>query len=116
MRYRALGRTGLNVSEIGFGAWGIGGDAGGSVAYGPADRDVSLRALRTALDRGITLYDTSDFYGHGRSVELIGEAFSGQRSAVGFRGACGALLQRALNVALDLLHLLLWRPGGHGDG
>jgi aryl-alcohol dehydrogenase-like predicted oxidoreductase len=91
LRYRALGRTGLTVSEIGFGAWGIGGDAGGSVAYGPADRDESLRALRTALDRGITFYDTSDFYGHGRSEELIGEAFSGRRSAVVIASKAGLL-------------------------
>jgi aryl-alcohol dehydrogenase-like predicted oxidoreductase len=82
LRYRTLGRTGLQVSEIGFGAWGIGGDAGGAVAYGPADRGESLHALRSALDLGITFYDTSDFYGFGRSEELIGEAFSGRRNEV----------------------------------
>lgn len=82
MRYRSLGRTGLSVSEIGFGAWGIGGDAGGSVAYGPANRDESLRALRAAFDHGITFYDTSDFYGHGRSEELLGEAFAGRRDKI----------------------------------
>lgn len=82
MRYRSLGRTGLKVSEIGFGAWGIGGDAGNAIAYGPADHDDSLHALRTALDRGVTFYDTSDFYGHGRSEELIGEAFAGRRGEI----------------------------------
>ena len=82
MRYRALGRTGLQVSEIGFGAWGIGGDAGGSVAYGPAGREESLSALRAAFDSGITFYDSSDFYGLGRSEELIGEAFAGRRGEV----------------------------------
>jgi aryl-alcohol dehydrogenase-like predicted oxidoreductase len=82
LRYRSLGRTGLRVSEIGFGAWGIGGNAGGAVAYGPTDRTESLRALGAAFDRGINFYDTSDFYGHGRSEELIGEAFAGRRAEV----------------------------------
>ncbi|MBI3044313.1 MAG: aldo/keto reductase [Betaproteobacteria bacterium] len=91
MRYRALGRTGLEVSEIGFGAWGIGGDAGGAVAYGPTDRAESLTALRAALDRGITFYDTADFYGHGRSEELIGEAFAGRRGEVVIASKAGLL-------------------------
>ena len=91
MRYRSLGRTGLRVSEIGFGAWGIGGDAGGAVAYGPADKTESLRALSTALDHGVTFYDTSDFYGHGRSEELIGEAFAGRRAEVVIASKAGLL-------------------------
>lgn len=91
MRYRSLGRTGLEVSEIGFGAWGIGGDAGGAIAYGPADRGESLRALAAALDRGINFYDTSDFYGQGRSEELIGEAFAGRRTEVVIASKAGLL-------------------------
>jgi len=80
VHYRPLGRTGLSVSEIGFGAWGIGGDAGGAIAYGPADREASLQALRSALDHGITFFDTSDFYGNGTSEELIGIALRGRRA------------------------------------
>jgi aryl-alcohol dehydrogenase-like predicted oxidoreductase len=82
MRYRVLGGTGLRVSEIGFGAWGIGGTEKGSVAYGPADRSESLRALARAQERGVTFFDTSDLYGFGRSEELIGEAFAGTREKV----------------------------------
>ena len=82
MKLRALGKTGINVSEVGFGAWGIGGTANGAIAYGPVDRSESILALQYALDSGITFFDTSDFYGFGESEEVIGEAFSGLRSKV----------------------------------
>ena len=104
MRYRLLGRTGLRVSEIGFGAWGVGGDAGGAVAYGPADRAESLRALGAALDRGINFYDTSDFYGHGRSEELIGEAFAGRRGDVLIASKAG-LLEDGTKTDFSVAHL-----------
>ena len=74
MKYRKLGAAGPAVSEIGFGAWGIGGDANGGQAYGPTDDAESVRALQRAFDLGVTFYDTSDFYGYGRSEELIGRA------------------------------------------
>ena len=51
MKTRPLGRTGLTVSEIGFGGWAIGGDAFGN-SYGPTDDDVSKAALRRALEAG----------------------------------------------------------------
>lgn len=82
MNYREIGRTGLTVSEIGFGGWGIGGSRNGFPAYGPVDDTQSLRTLRQALDAGITLYETSDSYGCGHSEELIGRAFAGSRSQV----------------------------------
>ena len=82
MRYRTLGRTGLTVSEIGFGAWGIGGASEHAAAYGPTDDRESLRVLRRARDRGVTFYDTAELYGDGRSERLIGEAFKGCRSEV----------------------------------
>jgi aryl-alcohol dehydrogenase-like predicted oxidoreductase len=75
MNYRALGRTGLVVSEIGFGAWGIGGRTVGTTSYGDTDDRTSLAALGAALDAGITLFDTSAAYGNGHSEELIGRAF-----------------------------------------
>ena len=56
MKYRSLGCTGITVSEIGFGAWGIGGNAGGSVAYGPTDDRESVEALRLAFDCGTVSY------------------------------------------------------------
>jgi aryl-alcohol dehydrogenase-like predicted oxidoreductase len=69
MRYRTLGRTGLEVSELGFGAWGIGRDA-----WVGADDDESLRTLRAAIERGVNFLDTAHAYGDGLSEELVGAA------------------------------------------
>ncbi len=66
MKYRPLGRTGWNISEIGFGAWGIGGDA-----WGNTDDTTSLAALHRAIDLGVNFIDTADVYGDGRSEQLI---------------------------------------------
>jgi aryl-alcohol dehydrogenase-like predicted oxidoreductase len=66
MHTRTFGRTGWQVSEIGFGAWGIGGGA-----WGGADDAESMAALHAALDAGITFFDTADVYGDGRSERLI---------------------------------------------
>ncbi len=82
MQYRPLGHTGLTVSEIGFGAWGIGGPSHDAAAYGPTDDRESLRALRRAFELGVTFYDTAALYGYGHSEELIGEAFKDTRSQV----------------------------------
>ena len=82
MKYRALGRTGLHVSEIGFGAWGIGGRTVGATSYGDTDDRTSLAALGRALDQGITFFDTSSAYGNGHSEELIGQAFEAKRERV----------------------------------
>jgi aryl-alcohol dehydrogenase-like predicted oxidoreductase len=68
MNQRTLGRTGLEVSEVGYGAWGI----GGSMWLG-ADDDESRRALHRAIDLGVTLIDTAAVYGNGHSEELVGE-------------------------------------------
>ena len=65
MKYRTLGRTGWNVSEISFGAWAIGG------AWGQVSDDESLRALHAAVDAGVNFIDTADAYGDGRSERLI---------------------------------------------
>jgi aryl-alcohol dehydrogenase-like predicted oxidoreductase len=72
MNYRPLGRTGLMVSEIGFGGWAIGGNAFGN-SYGETDDDTSRAAIRAALDAGVNLFDTADIYGHGHSEALLSE-------------------------------------------
>lgn len=72
MNYRILGRTGLRVSEVGFGAWASGGNRFGD-SYGPTDDDASRAAIHAALDGGCTFFDTADVYGHGRSEELLGQ-------------------------------------------
>src|SRR5215207_9132693 len=71
MEYRTLGRTGLPVSEIGFGAWGIGGDG-----WIGAEEDESVRALRRALDLGVTLVDTAR--GYGESERIVGSVLKGR--------------------------------------
>ena len=86
MKYRKLGNTGLEVSEIGFGAWGIGGDS-----YGTVDDDVSRKALRFAYDQGITLFDTSDIYGSGHSEELIGQVLKDVRGRIVIASKVGTL-------------------------
>lgn len=68
MEYRTLGRTGLKVSEIGFGAWGI-----GKSEWIGADDDESLRALHRAIDLGVTFIDTALAYGDGHSERLVGQ-------------------------------------------
>jgi aryl-alcohol dehydrogenase-like predicted oxidoreductase len=65
MRYRQLGRTDMHVSEIGFGAWAIGG------FWGQVDDEQSMRALHAAIDDGVNFIDTADVYGDGRSEQLI---------------------------------------------
>ncbi len=67
MRSRRLGKTGREVSEIGFGAWAIGG------AWGETDDRESLASLEAAVEAGVTFFDTADVYGDGRSERLLAE-------------------------------------------
>jgi aryl-alcohol dehydrogenase-like predicted oxidoreductase len=69
MRYRTLGKTGLEVSELGFGAWGIGG-----TGWIGAEDEESLRALRLAIEHGVNFLDTAYAYGDGHSERLVGIA------------------------------------------
>jgi aryl-alcohol dehydrogenase-like predicted oxidoreductase len=73
MKTTTLGSTGPQVSEIGLGAMGM------SDLYGPADRDESIATIHAALDAGVSLIDTGDFYGMGRNELLIEEALRGRR-------------------------------------
>lgn len=130
MEYRRFGTTDLTVSVVGFGAWGIGGPAmvgATPIGWGGTDDAVSRRALRRARELGITFYDTADFYGLGRSEELIGETFGnapdivvatkvGHRAAEGDRivldssaahiiAACERSLRRLRRDAIDYYQL-----------
>lgn len=71
MQTRQLGKTGPVVSALGLGAMGMSG------MYGPSDRAESLATIDAALEAGITLIDTGDFYGMGHNEMLIGEALKG---------------------------------------
>ncbi|MDE1977293.1 MAG: aldo/keto reductase [Elusimicrobia bacterium] len=73
---RPFGRTGLSVSEIGFGGWGI-----GKSMWGRTDDAESLRALHAALDCGINYFDTAFAYGHGHSEKLIAKLLKDARRA-----------------------------------
>lgn len=82
MQYRTLGRSGVRVSVIGFGGWGIGGRTASDTSYGPVDEETCAIALKTALDSGVTFFDTAPAYGDGRSERLIGAAVSDCRDNV----------------------------------
>lgn len=85
MRYRKFGNTDLLVSEVGFGAWAIGGAAsvgGTPIGWGPADDETSTAAVHAALDAGINFFDTADFYGLGHSERLLGQVLQGKADAL----------------------------------
>ncbi|MFW5717402.1 MAG: aldo/keto reductase [Spirochaetota bacterium] len=76
MNYRRFGKTGWDVSEIGFGAWAIGG------AWGNVDKSDAVAALNTAIDEGVNFIDTADVYGDGRSEQIIAEVLKGRSEHV----------------------------------
>ncbi len=81
MEYRPLGKTGAKVSEVGFGAWAIGGNAHGN-SYGPTDDGQAVAAVRRGVELGVTFFDTADVYGWGHSEELLGKALKETRDRV----------------------------------
>jgi aryl-alcohol dehydrogenase-like predicted oxidoreductase len=70
---RALGKTGIQVTEIGLGLWAAGGH------WGPTDDRASMRGIEAALDAGVNFFDTADVYGDGHSESLLGKAMKGRR-------------------------------------
>ncbi|SEQ54569.1 Predicted oxidoreductase [Lentzea xinjiangensis] len=119
MQKRQLGATGPVVSAIGLGCMGM------SNAYGPADRDESIATVRAAVDAGVTLLDTGDFYGQGHNELLISEAIRGRRDEVllsvkfgAMRDAEGAFLGfdgRPVAVANSLAYSLQRLGTDHVD-
>ena len=77
MKYRAFGKTGINVSEIGYGAWGI----GGAMWQGATDPE-SLKALHTSIDLGLNFIDTALVYGDGHSEQLVGKVVKERKEQV----------------------------------
>ena len=85
MEYRRSGKTDLNVSVVGFGAWGIGGPAmvgTTPIGWGEVDDATSKKALLKSKELGINFFDTADFYGLGHSEDLIGEVFGNSPEVV----------------------------------
>ncbi len=85
MRYRKFGNTSLMGSEIGFGAWAIGGGAmigNTAIGWGDADDKESRSALLRSIELGINFFDTADIYGLGHSEQLIGEVLGNRQDIV----------------------------------
>lgn len=76
MKYRKLGNTGLEISEVSFGTWAIGG------AWGKTTDAESLRSLEYAIDQGVNFFDTADVYGDGHSEELLAKATKGMEDKI----------------------------------
>src|SRR3954469_9427081 len=77
MKRRTLGKSGLEVSAIGFGCMGMSG------AYGPpADKQAMVRLIHAAVDKGVTFFDTAEVYGPWANEELVGEALAPFRGRV----------------------------------
>src|ERR671929_2427819 len=86
MSYRPFGRTGLEVSAMGFGCWPMAGDR-----YGAIEDDEAIAAVRRALDLGVTCFDTAPGYGAGHSEEVLGRALAGRRQDIVLVTKCGII-------------------------
>jgi aryl-alcohol dehydrogenase-like predicted oxidoreductase len=85
MDKRSLGRSGIEVSALGMGCWAIGGPfwAGAQpLGWGEVDDEESIRAVRRALDLGVTFFDTANVYGAGHSEKVLSRALAGHRDEV----------------------------------
>lgn len=78
MKYNQLGASGFNVSAVVMGCWGI----GGGYTWGEQDEKASIETIRTAVDLGINLFETAEFYGEGYSEEVVGKGLQGLRAKV----------------------------------
>ncbi len=143
MEMRAIGRNGVAVSPVGLGCWAIGGKVGDPEGewewHGTRDEE-SVRAIRAAFDAGVTLFDTADCYGAGRSERILGEALRGRRDraviatkfgnefseeehrflgsaradAAYIRRACEASLRRLGTDYIDLYQFHIWEYPAEG--
>src|SRR5262249_36034360 len=84
MRYRAFGRTGLQVSMLGFGCWPMAGDRSGAI-----EDDEAVKAIHRALARGVNCVDTAPAYGGGHSEEVVARALERRRRDVILVTKCG---------------------------
>lgn len=105
MIYQILGKSGLKVSEVGFGAWGIGGKG-----WGGCKEEDARAALERAWELGVNLFDTCDAYGDGLSERLIGEFLRGKRDkaiVVTKGGTNFRVPERSKNFERDYLMMCL---------
>ncbi len=98
MKTRKLGTKGPEITEIGFGAWAIGGPW--AYGWGPVDDSSSIRAIHKALDLGINWIDTAAIYGLGHSEEVTGKALRGNRKKIFLATKCGMVWDEKRNVRI----------------
>jgi aryl-alcohol dehydrogenase-like predicted oxidoreductase len=87
MNYRLLGRTGYQISEVGLGAWQIGG------SWGNVPDEDAIQLLHAAIDAGVNFFDTADVYGDGRSERMINRALAGRKDMIVVATKAGRRLQ-----------------------
>jgi len=109
MRTSTFGRTGFEVSEVGFGAWTIGGDANAVGNLGAVDDDVSVAAIHRALDLGVNWIDTAPGYGCGHSERVVGRAIAGLAEPPLLFTKCGFVWDDAGYVSVDIRPEILRR-------
>ncbi|MGW8273379.1 MAG: aldo/keto reductase, partial [Thermodesulfovibrionales bacterium] len=86
MKFRELGKSGINASVIALGTWVM----GGGLPWGEDPDDTeSIRVIHEALERGINFIDTAPVYGFGRSERVVGQALRGRRDKVIIATKCG---------------------------
>src|SRR5215467_4719719 len=105
MRYRPFGRTGMQVSVVGFGCWPMAGDR-----YGAIEDDEAVKAIHRALDRGVNCVDTAPAYGAGHSEEVVARALEVRRKDIILR-EIDASLKRLRTDWVDVL-LVHWPDAG----
>src|SRR5690349_14866349 len=102
MKYRPLGRTGWNVSDISFGAWAIGG------AWGQVTDEESMKALHAAIDAGVNLIDTADVYGNGRSERLVSRLKKERKEEILILTKAGRKLPKQVTEGYSRENLTRW--------
>jgi len=102
MKYRPLGRTGWNVSEISFGAWAIGG------FWGQVSEEDAMKTLHKAIDCGVNFIDTADVYGDGRSERLIAKLKKQRREEIIVATKAGRKLPRQTVEGYSRENLTTW--------
>jgi len=100
---RTLGRSGIDVSAVGFGCWAIGGPFGrgeASSGWGDVNDDESIAAIRRGLELGVTFFDTADVYGTGHSETVLGRALGADRDGVAIATKFGNTFEEGTGRAL----------------
>jgi aryl-alcohol dehydrogenase-like predicted oxidoreductase len=102
MKYRPLGRTGWNVSDVSFGAWAIGG------FWGQVSEDDAMKTLHKAIDCGVNFIDTADVYGDGRSERLIARLKKARKEEIIVATKAGRKLPRQTVEGYSRENLRTW--------